>query len=591
MPEETKAQDPQLKYVVDEFKRYEASLRDRFDEAQVIYDRWNNVPPTREYDWQNQINVPLTLEAEQTITPRLFTALFPTEAPVDVHVEGDAPEEQGIRIKGMTQHQFRVSNVQGECWPMLTQATLFGTGYVEGGSWYIKKGWVYNEATMLREYSVIESRPDCKFVDFFELFPHPEKVYVEDPLPVIRRRFIDAESLKALLEDPRFDSKLLEEALNSEIDASTVASKDGYVPKKREQYELMEYWGPWDETYTDDKGDVKTRKAVPYWIMVINRKVKIRAIPNPYNHQQPPYCKVKLFEDPKRGWFGVGIGKIGKPCQDRANKIVNQRLDNVDLILNKQGCYNGNDTLISTKKLQVSRPGQWHKVSDVMMSLKWIDTPDVTSSSYKEEELAKQDFREATGATAYLMPEVGEQHRTAMGIQLLQGAAGVRFRPVLRQMEIDLIQKLAMFYFSNLKQFMTMPEWVLVTGKNGEQTPIQITPQQLQAKVFFIPTGISETLSKEIQVGQLLRFKEITMQDPTVNRSEVNKRIAELMGFKDIQKLLTPIRPPMGPVGMDDNTKMAIQRRLGEGASKEDIIREFVGPPPTQQPQMQGAPQ
>ncbi|GAJ13711.1 unnamed protein product, partial [marine sediment metagenome] len=90
------------------------------------------------------------------------------------------------------------------------------------------------------------------------------------------------------------------------------------------------------------------------------------------------------------------------------------------------------------------------------------------------------------------MPEIGSEHRTAMGIQLLQGTAGMRFRPVLRRMETDLIQALAMFFFSNLKQFMTDSEWVQITGKGGEVKPVQITPEQIQAKVFFIPTGISE---------------------------------------------------------------------------------------------------
>ena len=169
-------------------------------------------------------------------------------------------------------------------------------------------------------------------------------------------------------------------------------------------------------------------------------------------------------------------------------------------MLNRQGVYNGNDPLIDKKRLAVSRPGKFYRVSDPMMSIKFLDIPDVTASSYKEEELAKQYFREATGATTALMPgEVSEQHRTAMGINLMQGAAGTRFRPVLRIMEIDGIQQLAMFYFSNLKQFMTNEEWILITGDNGTTEPILVSPQDIQVKVFFIPMGISETVNKEMQ--------------------------------------------------------------------------------------------
>ena len=94
--------------------------------------------------------------------------------------------------------------------------------------------------------------------------------------------------------------------------------------------------------------------------------------------------------------------------------------------------------------------------------------------SYKEEELAKQDFRESTGAVNPLMPADSGQHRTAMGLNLLQGAAGMRFRPILRKLEIDFIQLLAEMYFSDLQQFMTLPEWIEIT------TTIPIRPTSSQ---------------------------------------------------------------------------------------------------------------
>ena len=579
--------DKVVEYVVKEFERY-AQFRDKkFQAAKKIYNQWSNNPPSRSHNWQNAVSVPVMIEAEQTITPRLFTAVFPNDAPIDVHVAGDASDQQGIMIKSIIQHYFRVSDVQGESLPGLTQATLFGTGYMEGGSWLQRDGWVFNEETEERDFNIIESRPDATFVDYFEIFPHPAKIKVADPLPLIRRRYIDAETLKNLTDDERFESEKLQEALDSDLKeckSNLQCETDFYLPKKGEEYEVLEYWGPWDEEYVKEDGEQVVRKAVPYWIMVINRQVKIRFTPNPYNHQIAPFCKFKLFEDAMPSWDGVGIGKIGKATKDRLDKIVNQRLDNVDLVLNKQGFYNGNDTLINTRKLQISKPGQWHKVSDTVGSIRWTDTPDVTASSYKEEELAKQDFREATGATAHLMPEAGSEHRTAMGIQMLQGAAGMRFRPVLRKLEIDLIQQLAMFFFSNLKQFMTQPEWVMVTGDNGQQQAIEISPEQIQAKVMFVPTGISETMNKEVQVGQLLRFKEITANDPTVNRAEINKRIAELMGFKDIQKLLTPPQqPPQGPGGLSQQEMEMIDQRKAEGASAEQIQQEMMGPEPAQE--------
>jgi len=587
--------DPMVKFVQEEFDRYEKYHMDRFEDAVDVIDQWNNVPPPKTLDWMNQVHCPITFASEQTVTPRIFAALFPNEAPLDAKVYGKTSEQQGILIRDTLRHYFRISDVQGQSLSSLTQNTLIGTGYVEAPYLY-RKSWQVNRDGE-RYLAVVDRRPDCKSVSFFEMYPHPAKLEMNDGLPLIRRRFCDAEYLKRLAESPEAKFTNLSEALKTDStrnESTTLLDRKGNTldKKKRDEYELLEYWGPWDESYKkDDK--VVTKKAVPYWITIVNRKVKVRGIPNPYNFQHPPYCKFTLFSESKPCWFGVGIGTVGKPTQDRLNKIINQRLDNVDLVLNKQGFYNGNDPLINVKKLQVSAPGSWRKVSDTVSSIRWMDTPDVTASAYKEEELAKADYREATGASAPLMPTEKNQSETAAGINLLQGAAGIRFRPVLKKIETDLIQSLSMMFLSHLQQFMIFPEWIKMTSNDGKEEPVLVKPEDLQAKVQLIPTGISETLNKETQIGQLLRFKEVSANDPTINQAELNRRIAELMGFKDINSIIVQQQPTMaGPGQLSPEDQALIQQRLAEGASPEQIKMELAGNPPQNGPDApQGGPQ
>lgn len=584
MAEQAKPLDEMVDFVVEEFKRYENFHKPTFERAERIYNAWKGKPPKRDFDWQNAVHKPLMIEGEQTITPRLFSALFPDSAPIDCRVEGETPKEAGVIIKNAIGHYFRVANVQGHMYPTLGQTTLYGTGYAEAGSWLHRNGWIIDSETRERVYTNIEARPDMKFVSFFEMFPNPDKIYMWDGLPLIRRRYVDAETLKMMSENPRFSFKNLAEALKSrpKEQNATIDIVAGNAPRKH--YEVLEYWGPWSDIYKEASGKETPRKAVPYWIIIVNRQVKIRAIPNPYNHQSPPFIKTKLFEDVKPNWFGVGIGEVGLSPQDRVNKLINQRLDNVDLVLNKQGLIDANDTQINVRSLQVSKPGKWHKVGDINTSLKPFEFQDVTTSAYQEEKLATDDFHKATGATVPLQPnEKSEQHRTAMGIQLLQGAAGERFKPILRMLELDGIQKIAEFFFSNLHQFMSKEQWIEVAGLKGQDMPIQflLKPEHLQAKVKFMPTGISETLNKELQIGQLLRYKEITMNDPTVNRMEINKRIAELFGFKELEKLLIQQPPPnMTPGSLPPEMQEHIRQRIAEGASPEQVKGELLGPQP-----------
>ena len=84
-----------------------------------------------------------------------------------------------------------------------------------------------------------------------------------------------------------------------------------------------------------------------------------------------------------------------------------------------------------------------------------------------------------------------------------------------------------------------------------------------------------------MQIGQLLRFKELTANDPTINRREINKRIAEMMGFKDIAKLLTPsMQVQNQPGALSGKEQQYIQQRLAEGADANQIKMEMLGPAP-----------
>jgi hypothetical protein len=121
-------------YLVQEFTKYENFHKEFFLEAKEIMDNWNCVPPSADDDWRNQVPSPATLEAEQTITPRMFTALFPTDAPLDLVCEGETPQEDGVVIKGLIQHYFRVGKVRGKSLAPMSQCTLLGTGYADAGS-------------------------------------------------------------------------------------------------------------------------------------------------------------------------------------------------------------------------------------------------------------------------------------------------------------------------------------------------------------------------------------------------------------------------------------------------------------------------
>lgn len=566
-------------YIVREFNNYESAHKERFDTCRKILDHWYVKEPTRDYDWQNRVCVPVIVEGEQTVTPRLFSAVFPTSAPVDGEPGINLGETEANVLVQYIRDKFRKAKVRASSIPAFSQCGLFGTGYLEVPYENIYK-WTGKTA------SIEGGMTKCYAVNFFDVFPHPDKISVDDTFPMIRRRVVDATQIKRLVKNSDISSDLLKKALNSTF-------PEGNDPSSSiKRYEVLEWWGPWSNAFLKDEEEIDM--APPWWSVIINREVLLIDVPNPYKHGRPPYVKFKMYVAPEPSWFGVGVGTIGLPSQERVNKIVNQRLDNVDLILGGGGLYNAHDMVLAKHiaSLQSSGPRKWTPATDINNAIRPHDIVDVTASSYNEEKIAKDDFRESTGATTHLMPTDNPQHRTASGISMLQGAAGERLKPVALMIEDDFIAEIASMMLINSSQFQKQPEKLRVEILNefGEvvgKEVVDVTPDLLQSNILFIPTGTSLTIEKTSDIENLLNFKKLTQDDPTVNRIEINRRIAALLNIKKIEKLLVPQdvgRP--GTLQPEDMAK--IRQRIAEGATPEQIKQEMLGNPPQMDPEMDG---
>jgi len=125
---------------------------------------------------------------------------------------------------------------------------------------------------------------------------------------------------------------------------------------------------------------------------------------------------------------------------------------------------------------------------------------------------------------------------------------------------------------------MAVPELVQMVGEDKKL--IRITPEAIQAKTHFLPSGLSEMMNKEQQIGQYMRFKEISMNDPTINRAVINKRIAKLMGLEDLDELIIDQSGNREQGGLPPDVQERIKQRLAEGADPETIKMELLGQPP-----------
>jgi len=94
--------------------------------------------------------------------------------------------------------------------------------------------------------------------------------------------------------------------------------------------------------------------------------------------------------------YPAGPNELLFGLQENANEIANQRQDNVALVMNKR-YFAKRTATIDFKSLTRNVPGSVTLVDDINSDIRWDSPPDVTSSSYQEQDRVSLDFDELAG--------------------------------------------------------------------------------------------------------------------------------------------------------------------------------------------------
>ena len=94
--------------------------------------------------------------------------------------------------------------------------------------------------------------------------------------------------------------------------------------------------------------------------------------------------------------YPAGTNELLFGLQENANEISNQRQDNVALVMNKR-YFARRTAAIDFKSLTRNVPGSVTLVDDIEKDVRWDSPPDVTNSSYQEQDRVSLDFDELAG--------------------------------------------------------------------------------------------------------------------------------------------------------------------------------------------------
>jgi hypothetical protein len=319
------------------------------------------------------------------------------------------------------------------------------------------------------------------------------------------------------------------------------------------QVQILSFWGKYD---LDNDG---IREEVQ--IVLGNRKVLLKAGPNPFDHQRRPVIRCVLFPVPLE-WYGLGLIEPILSLIAELNTLRRQRLDNVNIAINRMWkvlSYSDIDldTLVSTPNGII--------LVDQMDALEPIPTADVTQSAYTEAAIVQNDIDNATAPKSIQgAPDSGKLGRTARGAQMIIGQALEKFGAASKLIEeLGVKRVLKMFHQLDL-QFIDNDDMLKDPEMYGSVFLKPITPEMIRADVDFEMKGISELTANESKINQIISFMGVfgkVLAPETV--SALAKKIWGLMGFpvNEVNIQAVPPQPEQGGL----NPAVAAQLPNGPG--------------------------
>jgi hypothetical protein len=283
------------------------------------------------------------------------------------------------------------------------------------------------------------------------------------------------------------------------------------------------------------------RKDGKEWFFYSLGTVLILSEPIPLDEAYPhvkdnkrPFVWGTATVEPHKVYRRSLVDRVG-PAQIQSNDIANQRFDNVKQVLNQRK-YVKRGMGIDYKNLLASVPGGIVLMDDIN-SIKAESTPDVTGSSYQEQNMINVDFDDLAGSFSGASVATNRSlNETVGGMQLLQGDSNTMteyqlrifvetwVEPVIRQV-VDMVQ----FYEDD--------EIIqAVTGEELTNEDINIA-LDVRVSVGFGSTDPQQKIQKLVYAIQSIQ--EITPQVmERINAEEVVREIFAALGYNDSAKFI-----------------------------------------------------
>lgn len=241
------------------------------------------------------------------------------------------------------------------------------------------------------------------------------------------------------------------------------------------------------------------------------------------------------------------IATLVKPLQEEANDLQNQRMDNVKLVLNKRWIAKRGKN-VDLASLVRNVPGGITLADDPELDIKEISWPDVTNSSYLEQDRVDGDFSDLVGNFNPMQVQAQRTGRESTNtMRMLQGPTNLLteymlktfvetfVQPVLRQ-----VMMLEQHYESDITLIQLAGDKAQVFKRYGvDEITDSVLDNELNITVN-VGMGATDPAQKMARFIQwLMAFAGICkVPPPGIDLKEVWKEGSGLAGYQDGARFL-----------------------------------------------------
>ena len=500
--------------------------------------------------------------------------------------------ETARKMEKIIHDQLTGSNAITTLRNSIFESVLIGTGIVKGPFTHTKTVHKWeNQEEGDRQYNpYYKDVPKIESVSCWDLYPDPIATNIDDCDYVIQRHKMNRSQLRNLMNMPMFDVDAIREVLSgggNYVDKyfeSIIKDDDSQMRSSSERFEVLEYWGCIDADILDrigiDNPDADPLGQVQANIWVCGGQV-LRAVINPFIPMRIPYQIFPYEISPYQIW-GIGIPENMEDAQMLMNGHVRMAIDNLSLAGNL--VFDVDETSLVPGQNYDIFPGKvFRRQSGVTgTAINGIKFPNTAGENIQMYDKARQLADEETGIPSIMHGQTGVTGtgRTAAGLSMLLGSAGLSIKTVIKNLDDHLLKPMGEAFFQWNMQFnQDSPEAIgdLEIKPKGVASVMQkeVRSQRLTA---LLQTVSNPMLAPFIKIPNLIRELAISQDidpDSLVNDMNQAQIYAEMLkGMQsDVQQQPQPESgnpQAVGPNGQQPGG-MGIPQQTSAGTTPSDL--------------------